>query len=57
MPGGDVSALLVGTYGFPQVNTYVIQNSSAILFHAHTLEGVTLFAKFRKQHNASDCTI
>ena len=33
-PGGEVSALLVGTHGFPQVDEYVIQNSSAILFLA-----------------------
>ena len=33
-PGGDVSALLVGTYGFPQVDEYVIQSSSAIVFLA-----------------------
>ena len=33
-PGGGVSVLLVGTYGFPQVDEYVIQNSSAILFLA-----------------------
>ena len=31
-PGDDVSALLVGTYGFPQVNEYMIQNLSVILF-------------------------
>ena len=33
-PGGDVSALLVGTYRFPQVAEYVIHSSSAIVFLA-----------------------
>ena len=34
MPGSNISALLVGTYEFPQVDKYVIKNSSAILFLA-----------------------